>query len=311
MTQTAPVTDWATDFDVMDPAVPGRSLQHLGPVARDLSDSPHRAAQEQLDAARATTTSPPSPTTSSTSARVKVAVIPGDEDADPEEFDGPEPRVRAAPDLGGPAAAHVDPPSPLAVVLAHSASTATCRSPATCAAACSTGSPARATPTRPPTMPSRSPCGSSRRSSGVSPDLSDTFTGWVRDVLEFADDPERRQHGAEGLLNYFFEQLELRRKDPGDDLLSELLHDRGGRQAGRRRHRARHGRAGAHRRRRHDLECHRVVAVAPGLAPRGPGAPRRRARAHADCGRGAAAGLRARDHGARGRPRTWCTPAAR
>ena len=23
---------------------------------------------------------------------------------------------------------------------------------------------------------------------GVSPDLSDTFTGWVRDVLEFADD---------------------------------------------------------------------------------------------------------------------------
>ena len=27
---------------------------------------------------------------------------------------------------------------------------------------------------------------------GVPDELSDTFTGWVRDVLEFADDPERR-----------------------------------------------------------------------------------------------------------------------
>ena len=58
---------------------------------------------------------------------------------------------------------------------------------------------------------------------GVSTDLSDTFTGWVRDVLEFADDPERRQRGAEGLLNYFLGQLEDRRRHPGDDLLSELL----------------------------------------------------------------------------------------
>ena len=58
---------------------------------------------------------------------------------------------------------------------------------------------------------------------GVSTDLSDTFTGWVRDVLEFADDAERRQHGAEGLLNYFLVQLEERRRNPGDDLLSELL----------------------------------------------------------------------------------------
>ena len=50
---------------------------------------------------------------------------------------------------------------------------------------------------------------------GVSPDLSDTFTGWVRDVLEFADDAERRQRGAEGLLNYFLGQLEDRRQTPG------------------------------------------------------------------------------------------------
>ena len=45
----------------------------------------------------------------------------------------------------------------------------------------------------------------------------------MRDVLEFADDAERRQRGAEGLLNYFLAQLEERRQNPGDDLLSELL----------------------------------------------------------------------------------------
>jgi hypothetical protein len=58
---------------------------------------------------------------------------------------------------------------------------------------------------------------------GVSTDMSDTFTQWVRDILEFADDAERRQRGAEGLLNYFVAQVEERRTAPGDDLLSELL----------------------------------------------------------------------------------------
>jgi len=58
---------------------------------------------------------------------------------------------------------------------------------------------------------------------GVSPDHSDTFTGWVRDVLEFADDPERRVHGVQGLLEYFIEEVAKRRAQPGDDLLSELL----------------------------------------------------------------------------------------
>ena len=49
---------------------------------------------------------------------------------------------------------------------------------------------------------------------GVPTDLSDTFTGWVRDVLEFADDAERRQRGAEGLLNFFLAHLEERRQHP-------------------------------------------------------------------------------------------------
>jgi cytochrome P450 len=58
---------------------------------------------------------------------------------------------------------------------------------------------------------------------GVSTDMADTFTGWVRDVLEFADDPDRRIPASEALLNYFVSQLELRRQTPGDDLLSELI----------------------------------------------------------------------------------------
>ncbi len=58
---------------------------------------------------------------------------------------------------------------------------------------------------------------------GVSPDLSDTFTGWVRDVLEFADDHDRRVGGVQGLLEYFIEEVAKRRAQPGDDLLSELL----------------------------------------------------------------------------------------
>lgn len=58
---------------------------------------------------------------------------------------------------------------------------------------------------------------------GVPAELSDTFTGWVRDVLEFADDEERRMAGMEALVTYFHTEMERRRVDPGDDLLSELL----------------------------------------------------------------------------------------
>jgi hypothetical protein len=58
---------------------------------------------------------------------------------------------------------------------------------------------------------------------GVPTDMSDTFTQWVRDFLEFADDAERRIAAGDALLTYFVEQMEIRRHSPGDDLLSELL----------------------------------------------------------------------------------------
>jgi len=58
---------------------------------------------------------------------------------------------------------------------------------------------------------------------GVPPDLSDTFTGWVRDVLEFAHVQERRETGRAGILGFITEQMERRRTEPGDDLISALL----------------------------------------------------------------------------------------
>jgi cytochrome P450 len=58
---------------------------------------------------------------------------------------------------------------------------------------------------------------------GVPSELSDTFTGWVRDVLEFADDMDRRTRSFDELVGYLAAQIEVRRRHPGDDLLSYLL----------------------------------------------------------------------------------------
>jgi cytochrome P450 len=59
---------------------------------------------------------------------------------------------------------------------------------------------------------------------GVPPELSDTFTGWVRDVLEFAYDADRRRGGIVGIIEFFRTQIDARRAAPTDDLISELVH---------------------------------------------------------------------------------------
>jgi cytochrome P450 len=59
---------------------------------------------------------------------------------------------------------------------------------------------------------------------GVPEEMSDAFTGWVRDVLEFAHDEERRTRGRDELVAYLLGEMAKRRTDPGDDLISELLH---------------------------------------------------------------------------------------
>ena len=58
---------------------------------------------------------------------------------------------------------------------------------------------------------------------GVPPELSDTFTGWVRDVLEFADEPDRAQRGGQGILEYLIAEVGRRRAEPDDDLISWLV----------------------------------------------------------------------------------------
>ena len=58
---------------------------------------------------------------------------------------------------------------------------------------------------------------------GVPEALSDTFTGWVRDFLEFADDDERRAAGGLAMFRYLSGELERRREEPGEDLLTDLL----------------------------------------------------------------------------------------
>ncbi len=59
---------------------------------------------------------------------------------------------------------------------------------------------------------------------GIPEELSETFTGWVRDALEFADDPERVQRGMFGIGYYLWDRINERRQTDGDDLLTYLLH---------------------------------------------------------------------------------------
>lgn len=59
---------------------------------------------------------------------------------------------------------------------------------------------------------------------GVPEEMSDDFTGWVRDILEFANEPERQQRGRNGIAGFLLGALEKRRSEPSTDLISELLH---------------------------------------------------------------------------------------
>jgi cytochrome P450 len=61
---------------------------------------------------------------------------------------------------------------------------------------------------------------------GVPTDLADTFTGWVRGVLEAGlKDQEVRLAARLNILNYFHEQVADRKANPrDDDLITTLLH---------------------------------------------------------------------------------------
>jgi cytochrome P450 len=222
MTEIAPVKDWATDFDVLepryvkDPFSIWDDLRGTCPIAHT-----NRRKSSWLPTRYEDVTAIAHDIEHFSS--LKVAVIPGDEDEDPNaDFDGPNleyglPPISSDPPLHTwtrrlllPWFSHkrVDGYVPLTRGLCTKLLDGFADSGHADAAA---------------DYAQQIPVRVIAHILGVSPDLSDTFTGWVRDVLEFADDAERRQRGAEGLLNYFLGQLEERRANPGDDLLSELL----------------------------------------------------------------------------------------
>ena len=58
---------------------------------------------------------------------------------------------------------------------------------------------------------------------GVPEDMAETFTGWVRDALEFAFDPERRRRGVLGIVGYLQGAIAERQAAPKDDFITELL----------------------------------------------------------------------------------------
>jgi cytochrome P450 len=58
---------------------------------------------------------------------------------------------------------------------------------------------------------------------GIPTEMSETFTGWVRDILEFAgENPAQAQRSRSALLGYFQREIQARRAQPKDDLISRL-----------------------------------------------------------------------------------------
>ena len=58
---------------------------------------------------------------------------------------------------------------------------------------------------------------------GVPEEMSPTFVEWVRDVLEFAHDADRRRRGVGGILGYLQTAIAERQAEPKDDFITELL----------------------------------------------------------------------------------------
>ena len=132
---------------------------------------------------------------------------------------------RRSADLVRPAGPHVVTPPLAAVVLAPKRSRSTSRPPASCAAASSTASPTRGRADAAVDYAQQIPARVIAAVLGVPPDMADTFTGWVRDVLEFAHDPERRGAGRAAISSpTSTSRSRTGATNPGDDLISELLH---------------------------------------------------------------------------------------
>ena len=59
---------------------------------------------------------------------------------------------------------------------------------------------------------------------GINKDDAETFTGWVRGFLELGlTDPELREQSARSIFEFMIGQVQARKENPGDDLISYLL----------------------------------------------------------------------------------------
>lgn len=58
---------------------------------------------------------------------------------------------------------------------------------------------------------------------GIPEDRSDQFVGWVRSILEFAHDAQRRGVAMAELADFLREQITERRTNPGTDMISEMI----------------------------------------------------------------------------------------
>lgn len=58
---------------------------------------------------------------------------------------------------------------------------------------------------------------------GVSDERSDDFVGWVRGILEFAYDPERREEAVTATATFLLEEIAKRKENPTEDLISDLI----------------------------------------------------------------------------------------
>ncbi len=143
----------------------------------------------------------------------------------------------------------------------------------------------------------------SRTCLGIPEKDGDLFIKWIHGILELGiKDDNALMEAVREMTGYFAGHIELRKKNPSDDLISTLMNaqDKDGQPLADESMCWSSLRLSADRRHRHHLERDRFLAVASGEDAGGPRAPCRGARANAARRRGTAARLFAGDDGARG-----------
>ncbi len=215
--QRKPVTDWATDYDVFDPAF----VEDPYPAWQELRGRCPVAHTERIGGSWMPTTMEDIRAVAKDvvhfSSR-EVGVVPPQIEGEPEDYD----RIPAPP-------IQVDPPvhtwsrrlilpafSPQAVAEYEPYTRDLCRSLIANFEHQSHADAAQ-------DYAQQIPVNIIARLLGIPADMKDTFTGWVRDLLEFAgEDPARAQQARREIFSFLDTQIEDRLRNPGDDMISQL-----------------------------------------------------------------------------------------